>query len=134
MRKLLAVTLISLGATVSGCQMHAEKASLSSGRIGCSPQQISISEDAVTFNTASWKATCQGKTYYCVRRAYEDTNCTAAQAQPTPSQQPPPAPASAPSSMPSEAQYREIQLQNLMQQNLPYDEYQKRYRAIMGQQ
>lgn len=134
MRKLLAVTLISLGATVSGCQMHAEKAYLSSGRIGCSPQQISISEDAVTFNTASWKATCQGRAYYCVRRAYEDTNCTAAQMQPAPTQQPSLVPASVPSSMPSEVQYREVQLQNLMQQNLPYDEYQKRYRAIMGQQ
>ncbi len=62
--------------SLSGCAMHAEKASLSSGQIGCAPSNISISEDSVTFNTASWKATCKGKTFYCVRRAYEDTNCT----------------------------------------------------------
>lgn len=73
----IALSFLALVA-ISGCQMHAEKASLSSGRIGCSPQQIAISEDSVTFNTASWKATCQGRTFYCVRRAYEDTNCTAA--------------------------------------------------------
>ncbi len=73
--RLLTIFTISLLA-LSGCAMHAEKASLSSGQIGCAPSNISISEDSVTFNTASWKATCKGKTFYCVRRAYEDTNCT----------------------------------------------------------
>ena len=43
-----------------------------------------------------------------------------------------PASTSAPSPL-SEKDYRDVQIQQLMQQNLPYDEYQKRYRTIMGQ-
>lgn len=42
-------------------------------------------------------------------------------------------PAIAPSGMPSETAYRQQQLDQLMQQNLPYEEYQKRYRQIMGE-
>jgi len=61
---------------ISGCAMHSEKASLSSGQIGCAPSQITISDDDVTFRTASWVATCKGKRFYCVRKAYDDTNCT----------------------------------------------------------
>lgn len=47
-----------------------------------------------------------------------------------------PAPATAvanPPGMPTEQAYKEQQLEQLKQQGLPYDEYQKRYRAIMGQ-
>lgn len=33
----------------------------------------------------------------------------------------------------TEQAYRELQLQQLMQQNLPYEEYQKRYRQITGE-
>ncbi|KQQ60123.1 hypothetical protein ASF84_05275 [Pseudomonas sp. Leaf127] len=33
----------------------------------------------------------------------------------------------------SKQAYQEAQIEQLMQQNLPYDEYQKRYKAIMGQ-
>lgn len=42
-------------------------------------------------------------------------------------------PATAPSGMPSEQAYKEQQLRDLSQQNLPYEEYQKRYRQIMGE-
>lgn len=42
------------------------------------------------------------------------------------------APTSATIDIPSEAAYREQQLQDLRSKNLPYDEYQKQYRAIMG--
>lgn len=74
MRFLLLVTLSAL--SLSGCAMHSEKASLSSGQIGCAPSQITISDDDVTFRTASWVATCKGKRFYCVRKAYDDTNCS----------------------------------------------------------
>jgi len=30
-------------------------------------------------------------------------------------------------------QYKEAQIQSLMQQGLPYEEYSRRYKAIMGQ-
>lgn len=42
---------------------------------------------------------------------------------------PQPAP---PAAAPSKAQYQQQQLDQLMQQNLPYEEYMKRYKAIMG--
>lgn len=42
-------------------------------------------------------------------------------------------PAPAYSGMQSEHAYKEEQLQQLRQQNLPYDEYQKRYREIVGE-
>jgi hypothetical protein len=42
-------------------------------------------------------------------------------------------PVMTPSGMPSEQAYKEQQLRELSQQNLPYQEYQKRYREIMGE-
>lgn len=42
-------------------------------------------------------------------------------------------PTSAPSGMPTEQAYKQQQLDQLMQQNLPYEEYQKRHRQIMGE-
>ena len=41
-------------------------------------------------------------------------------------------PAATPSGMPTESAYKEQQIRELSQQNLPYEEYQKRYRQIMG--
>lgn len=116
---------------LSGCQMHAEKASLSSGRIGCAPQQIAISEDSVTFNTASWKATCQGRTFYCVRRAYEDTTCTAALV-PVAAQQGVPATQALAVPSSSSGATKEQELEQLQRENISYEEYQRRYRAMMA--
>lgn len=42
-------------------------------------------------------------------------------------------PDASPPGMPSERAYKEQQLRDLSQQNLPYEEYQKRYRQIMGE-
>lgn len=42
-------------------------------------------------------------------------------------------PAASSSGMPSEQAYKEQQLRELSQQNLPYAEYQKRYREIVGE-
>lgn len=41
--------------------------------------------------------------------------------------------AATPSGMPSEQAYKNQQLRDLSQQNLPYEEYQKRYREIVGE-
>jgi len=54
-----------------------------------------------------------------------------APSQPPSSAKPQPAP---PAAAPSKAQYQQQQLDQLMQQNLPYEEYMKRYKAIMGNQ
>jgi len=45
---------------------------------------------------------------------------------------PQPAPTATPAPL-SSAEYKDRQIDLLMQQNLPYDEYQKRYQAIMAQ-
>lgn len=42
-------------------------------------------------------------------------------------------PAAAPSGMPSEQAYKQQQLDQLMKQNLSYEEYQKRHREIVGE-
>ncbi|HEX3595040.1 MAG TPA: hypothetical protein VHU80_08065 [Polyangiaceae bacterium] len=39
--------------------------SVTSGRIGCAPSDITISDQESGWNTSSWVATCHGKTYFC---------------------------------------------------------------------
>jgi hypothetical protein len=47
---------------VGGC---ASLASVSSGHVGCAPDDIIISDEASGWNTTSWVATCNGKNYFC---------------------------------------------------------------------
>ena len=39
--------------------------SASSGAIGCSPSEISISDYKLSMYTSSWTAACKGKVYFC---------------------------------------------------------------------
>jgi len=39
--------------------------SVSSGRVGCAPSDITISDEQSGWNSATWVATCHGKRYFC---------------------------------------------------------------------
>ncbi|HEX4340356.1 MAG TPA: hypothetical protein VH062_30820 [Polyangiaceae bacterium] len=55
------VVFLTLGLT-TGC---GSLESVSSGRVGCAPSEITISDESEGWNTSSWVATCHGKDYYC---------------------------------------------------------------------
>ncbi len=55
----IAVLLLS----VAGCAAPLNE--ITSGRIGCSPDEISIVETDGGWKTQTWTATCRGRTYYC---------------------------------------------------------------------
>lgn len=61
MRKRLAVSLLLL----AGCSTVPAMRNLSAGQLGCSPEDISISQAQTYGQTASWAATCRGKQYWC---------------------------------------------------------------------
>ena len=48
---------------VAGC--GGGLAEVSSGRIGCAPGEITISDESSGWNTSSWTAICNGKEYFC---------------------------------------------------------------------
>jgi hypothetical protein len=58
----VAVPLLTLLAGLSGCTSLAD---VSSGQIGCPPEQIAISDDAQTWGARTWKAECNGQTFTC---------------------------------------------------------------------
>jgi hypothetical protein len=58
-------TLLTL-LLLCGCAASTESLqSASSGEIGCSPNDIAISEYKLNMYTSSWTAVCKDKTYYC---------------------------------------------------------------------
>ncbi|MGZ3480715.1 MAG: hypothetical protein ACXU81_10225 [Myxococcaceae bacterium] len=61
MRQCLAVSLLLL----AGCSTVPAMRNLSAGQLGCSPEEISISQAQTYGQTASWAATCRGKQYWC---------------------------------------------------------------------
>lgn len=44
--------------------------------IGCSPENITISNYEANFMQPTWKAVCNGKLFYCVWRDNTNTHCT----------------------------------------------------------
>ena len=48
-----------------GCISTADMQGLSSGHIGCSPNEITIEDPSSTSVTYNWTAICSGKTYIC---------------------------------------------------------------------
>jgi len=40
-------------------------AAASSGKVGCSPSNIQISDDEQGWGSRTWTATCNGRRYYC---------------------------------------------------------------------
>ena len=49
---------------------------ITAGRVGCSPDDIVISNDDIGFGSRSWTAQCQGKTYVCSGGAGASPACT----------------------------------------------------------
>ncbi|APR83936.1 Hypothetical protein A7982_09285 [Minicystis rosea] len=41
---------------------------ITSGKIGCPPEEVEIVKDNVGFTTRTWTATCRGRTFYCSSR------------------------------------------------------------------
>jgi hypothetical protein len=67
---------------LSGCAAStASLQSASSSEIGCSPNQISVSDYRLNLYTSSWTAMCNGKVYYCSGSdtLKERSRCTLAQ-------------------------------------------------------
>lgn len=68
------IFLLTLGVMIlSGCGGHYEH--LSAGSVGCDPNDITI--DGISHNggTASWDATCNGKTFVCTETPAEQVSC-----------------------------------------------------------
>lgn len=59
------VTKILLAGTMATTGCAAQLQSISSGQVGCPPDEIQISEDKIGFNTRNWQAACRGRTYQC---------------------------------------------------------------------
>lgn len=78
MRRLKLVACLSV-LVVLGCKNSLRGPS--SGQVGCPPEQITISEEKAGWDRTTWKAECNGRTYYCTRinsgkNGQTQTNCT----------------------------------------------------------
>ncbi len=62
MRLLLTITLSLL---IASCATVDDMKGLSSGHIGCTPDEISISHQSSTSVSLNWIATCKNKIYIC---------------------------------------------------------------------
>ena len=65
MKTYLGVRLLPLLLLASCAASTASLQSTSSGEIGCSPSDISISDYRLNAYTSSWTARCNGKIYFC---------------------------------------------------------------------
>ena len=50
---------------LTGCLSVGDMKGLSSGHIGCSPNEITIEDPSSTSITYNWTAICKGKTFIC---------------------------------------------------------------------
>jgi hypothetical protein len=78
------IILMSMLAFVSGCATS--RLEMTMGKIGCSPNEITITEGEENFATNTWTAECRGKKFYCanvpVLGLVTDVTCTEAVATP----------------------------------------------------
>ena len=73
---LMAATLV----TISGCSTTAGLKQVSSGRVGCMPAEVEISNNEQSMMGQTWVATCKGKKFTCSSsitgaRANNDITC-----------------------------------------------------------
>lgn len=72
MRRLL---LLVASLSVSGC---VTLEAMSSGEVGCPPEQITVTDQQSSLGGRTWTAQCEGRTYYCSLHGGEgsQTSCT----------------------------------------------------------
>lgn len=58
--------MVAAGALLGGCASHGGLQAETSGRIGCSPADIEVSNKDIGWSTITWTAQCKGKTFHCV--------------------------------------------------------------------
>ena len=71
MKKLIVLSLVII---IVGCT--GDLKNISSGFVGCSSNEIIISDVDSSLDTESWKVNCKGKTFYCFRTSFNnEVNC-----------------------------------------------------------
>lgn len=74
--KMGVLAVIAVLATGSGCGVANSMArTMTSGQIGCAPDDIIIEDLKNGMVTNSWVAKCEGKTYYCSQTSDGPANC-----------------------------------------------------------
>lgn len=81
------IARVVLAATLSGC---ASLADVSAGYVGCSPDQITITDQRRGFGTRNWVAVCRGRHYQCSQLAAGQGNSESIQTNCTPEGSPDP--------------------------------------------
>jgi hypothetical protein len=85
--KIRALAICIVPVVLSACAaipgMTERRQVVTSSKIGCPANEITISEIAGTMTTSTWVATCKGQKYYCggrnsVGEPMQDISCTAA--------------------------------------------------------
>ena len=66
MKILLVIIVIII---IVGCS--GDLKNISSGFVGCSSNEIIISDVDSSLDTESWKVNCKGKTFYCFRTSFK---------------------------------------------------------------
>lgn len=56
------IAIVAIALAVTGCASREE---MTSGEIGCPPNEIVITDGKMGLATNTWTATCRGKTFYC---------------------------------------------------------------------
>ncbi len=65
-RVLAALAVLPLCLVAAGCApTQSQYRNLTSGLIGCAPEQIEIANDKMGENVLTWEAMCSGHKYYC---------------------------------------------------------------------
>ena len=68
--------LLILSTVLSGCASTGFYQQVTSGYIGCEPEDIQISNELAELNgTESWIAECRGKKYICSYDSSDNTDC-----------------------------------------------------------
>jgi hypothetical protein len=63
---LAALAIFPLCLVAQGCMpSHAQYSGLTSGLIGCAPEQIQIANDKLMSTVVTWEAVCSGRKFYC---------------------------------------------------------------------
>lgn len=78
--------LLVLTVALCGCTTLAD---VSAGQVGCSPDEIAVTNEHATFSARTWTATCNGREYHCSshgggENSTPQVSCAPAQGMTTP--------------------------------------------------